>query len=100
MGYEIVWTPASREDMTDLLGYISRDSVENALSVIDRIERAVERLREFPLSGHYVHELPDEDVRELIVFDYRILYEFTTHVEILGVFHGSRLLSNAMKGRL
>jgi plasmid stabilization system protein ParE len=41
--------------------------------------------------GRKVPELDDEEVRELSLYSYRILYEIkTTHIDILAVIHKRR----------
>jgi plasmid stabilization system protein ParE len=50
----------------------------------------------FPDSGRVVPELPNSRFRELIVEDYRVIYEHGpagNTVRILAVRHGRRLLS-------
>jgi plasmid stabilization system protein ParE len=48
-------------------------------------------LDELPRMGRKVPELDDEEVRELSLYSYRILYEIkTTHIDILAVIHKRR----------
>ena len=54
---------------------------------------AVDRLNRFPKSGRIVPEINDPLIREIILGSYRIIYHVRKDlVEILMVFHGSRLL--------
>jgi toxin ParE1/3/4 len=90
---EISWTPKARADLDAACEYIARDSPRLAASFASRIETAVERLASFPHSGRVVPELERPDVRELIVYSYRIVYRLRGEdVEILTVHHGARLL--------
>jgi len=50
-------------------------------------------LAQFPRAGHKVREFDDEDVRELLVYSYRIIYRLNPdEVLIAAVIHGKRIL--------
>ena len=50
-------------------------------------------LAQFPNSGRKVPEFNDENVRELIVYSYRIIYRLMENeVVIAAVIHGKRIL--------
>ena len=101
MAYVIRWSEEARQDLRGILEYISQDSIQNALSVLEKIEGSVDRLAEFPLSGHRVFEYEDNRYREVIVFQYRIIYRFLgTEVEVIAVIHGARMLPDALDGRV
>ena len=61
----------------------------------ERIMATVEILKDFPESGGRVVELRREDVRELLVGDYRVIYRLKgRNVDILSVRHGHFLISS------
>jgi toxin ParE1/3/4 len=61
--------------------------------LIDQITSSADRLTEFPLSGRVVPEFNQEDVRELIVRNYRVVYQLIGEdIGIIRVHHGARLL--------
>jgi plasmid stabilization system protein ParE len=61
--------------------------------MVNRIKKAVGRLRRFPESGSWVPEWDRPDIREIFVGDYRIIYRIKPErVEILTVFQGARRL--------
>src|SRR5947209_1547262 len=94
----IQWTESARADLRAIYAYIARDSRVYARRHVNRIKRAVERIRRFPESGSVVEEWNRPDVREIFVGDYRIVYRFRTLViEILAVFHGARRLPGSSK---
>jgi len=50
-------------------------------------------LADFPLAGRKVPEFDDENIRELIAYSYRIIYQVAAdEVTIAAVIHGKRLL--------
>ncbi len=70
----IDWTDPAREDLDDLVRYISKDSPYYARLFAERILRATRRLTDFPDSGRIIPEAEDESLKEIIVQGYRIMY--------------------------
>jgi plasmid stabilization system protein ParE len=61
---------------------------------MQRIFDANERLAEFPESGRIVPEVGRSEVREVVVGEYRLMYQLLPEeVEVLTVIHGARLLN-------
>lgn len=59
----------------------------------DRAFHATDRLAELPRSGRIVPELEIENIREIILGNYRLIYRVREdQVQILTVHHGARLL--------
>jgi addiction module RelE/StbE family toxin len=89
----ILWSPQALLDVESIRDYISHDSARYAELVVRRLVKAVGRLEEFPRSGRIVPERNREDLREVIVKPYRIVYRLRPDlVEIVTVFRASRLL--------
>ena len=89
---EITWSPQAVKDVEAIRDYISRDSPRYGVLVAQRIVAVVERLGRFPESGRVVPEFGDPSLREVLWRDYRIVYRWSpTAVDIVTVFHGSRL---------
>jgi plasmid stabilization system protein ParE len=62
-------------------------------ALYQQIMARIYRLQDFPELGRIAPEVPDGNVRQLIVPPYRILYEFTDDtVTILNIVHGRSLL--------
>jgi toxin ParE1/3/4 len=99
---KLEWSAPAVEDLRNLHAYISRDSEHYAAAFIECLLDAAERLVDFPESGRRVPEMPTEDVRELIVQGYRIIYQLETgsRIVVLTVVHGRRDLTRLdIKGR-
>lgn len=89
----IIWTGSARNDLRSIFAYIARDSRVYAQRMVDRIKAKVERLAEFPMLGGCVQEWDRDDVREIVVGSYRVIYQLLgDHLKILGVIHGARQL--------
>jgi len=87
------WTLQAVDDLRSIRLFIERDSPRYARLVVERLFEAVTRLETFPSSGRVVPELGRPDVRELIVGEYRIVYQLEESVaQVVTVFRSSRLL--------
>ena len=92
---KIVWTDPAIRDLTNIHSYISRDSSVYADALVLEIFQFVDKLEQFPQSGRVVPELKEENTREIIVGNYRVIYDIVqSKVRILTVLHGARLFQN------
>jgi plasmid stabilization system protein ParE len=74
MAYKLIWSPASRDDLHDIVSFISRDSRQRAAAFGYRLMAEIEKLESFPESGRVVPEYRVTTIREIIVRSYRIVY--------------------------
>ncbi|MBP7552063.1 MAG: type II toxin-antitoxin system RelE/ParE family toxin [Spirochaetes bacterium] len=89
---KIKWSDYSIENLKEIYDYIAKDSKFYAKEFTRKIAMRVKILSEYPNSGRVVPENNDPYVREIIFKNYRIIYQFKSeHIEILTVFHGSKL---------
>lgn len=87
----IVWSKPAREDLRLIQQYIARDSKHYAARVIEDIVGKVETLKVFPRMGRVVPEIGEENIREISMYSYRILYEQVgDKIFIHGVIHKRR----------
>lgn len=87
----LIWSPQSIRDIESIREYIARDSPATADLVVRKIIAAVQRLIPFPKSGRMVPERQAEQIREVIVTPYRVVYRLRGEtVEIVTIFRGSR----------
>lgn len=93
------WTDQAADDLRAIRQFIERDSPRYGRLVAERLFDATQRLEDFPQSGRVVPELRRDDVREIILGEYRIVYRHTGEmVVILTVFRSSRLLPKPIPG--
>jgi toxin ParE1/3/4 len=88
----IRWSKAARGDLRQIHAYIARDSPTYARRFLDRIKAAVENIQLFPEAGARVPEWGRDDIREIFVGNYRVIYRLRDGVEIIAVIHGARQL--------
>jgi toxin ParE1/3/4 len=93
MAHRIGWSRRALSDIEGIAEYIAADSPTYARNVIKKIISQTRMLAQFPRSGRMVPEYDDENVRELIVYSYRIIYRLQEgEVVIAAVVHGRRSL--------
>lgn len=86
------WTEQAVSDLQAIRAFIERDSPRYGRLVAERLVEATSRIEQFPRSGRVVPDLQREDVREIIVGEYRIVYRLEPEAAVLiTVFRSSRL---------
>ncbi|MEI8206317.1 MAG: type II toxin-antitoxin system RelE/ParE family toxin [Kiritimatiellales bacterium] len=87
----VLWTAPAVSDLDSIREYIARDSEVYADSVLSEIFEVVDQLVVYAESGRVVPELNEKQTRELIVGNYRVMYDIQADtVRILTVLHGAR----------
>jgi plasmid stabilization system protein ParE len=95
MAKKIIWSPRSISNLEGICEYISQDSESYASFFAERIMSMVKSLPRFPYSGRMVPEYEDENLREKIYKNYRIVYRVKKDaIEIVTIAHGAMLLKD------
>lgn len=93
MAYQLIWSPAARDDLHYIVSFISRDSRQRAEAFAYRLIRGTDKLKSFPEVGRVVPEFDNQMLREIFVRAYRIVYRVDHEkklVEIARVWHAAR----------
>jgi toxin ParE1/3/4 len=93
MAYKLIWSPAARDDLHDIVIFIARDNSERAMSFGIELISQVNRLQSSPESGRVVPEYHHQLLREIIFRPYRIVYRVNHDrkvCEIARVWHSAR----------
>ncbi len=92
MGQRVVWSPEALDDVDAIASYIARDSAFYAATVVNRILEISRSLNQFPQLGRIVPELGQDDIRERLVYSYRLVYRVEQDtITVVAVIHGKRL---------
>ena|SRR5690554_4184878 len=101
--YNIKMTPKAAEDLDNIYQYISEElfATSSAASTLERIEKGIMGLREFPYSCNYVADeyLRNKGYRKLIVDNYIVFYlieEENDQVIIMRVLYGKQKYENLL----
>ncbi|MDP2223848.1 type II toxin-antitoxin system RelE/ParE family toxin [Nitrosomonas sp.] len=91
----VIWARQAVVDLRSIHDFIARDSRYYAKKVVHDIREIVDELNGLPKMGRIVPELNEEDVRELFLYSYRIIYEIKDEVIfVLAVVHQRRNLKD------
>jgi toxin ParE1/3/4 len=95
----------AESDLIDIYRYVARnDSVENAESLLDKLERTIIKLETMPLRGHFPPELERIGVleyREVFFKPYRIIYQvIKSNVYVHCILDGRRDLQDLLHQRV
>ena len=75
--YEIIWTNVAENDLINIVEYISVDSPQNALEILEKIRQKASSLYTLPERGRIVPELQGQGIfqyRELVIPPWRLMY--------------------------
>lgn len=90
---KIKWSDVAKSDLKGIIEYLYQDSPQYAEYLYERIFELIDNLKSFPKMGRQVPELNNPIIRELVLQNYRIVYQhFEDKIEIITISHGRRLL--------
>jgi addiction module RelE/StbE family toxin len=91
--FEIRYLPSARRDAIEILEYIQLDNPKAAVAEVDRFDKEIGKLADFPLLGKVPNNqrLSQLGYRILIVGNYLVFYVVhEKYVEIRRIIHGRR----------
>jgi len=91
----IIWSKKGLNDFHEHLLYIEKTSLQNAKQVAKIIMKKIDMLGNFPEMGRIVPEFAQKEIRELIVYQYRVVYRIKNldTLEIISIYHSKQLFS-------
>jgi plasmid stabilization system protein ParE len=97
MASQIRWSPRAASDFEEICKYIARDSHYYALLFAKKVNAIVKGIPQFPKAGRVVPEYKDENLREKIYKNYRIVYRLKGDiVEIVAISHSAKPLTDIL----
>jgi toxin ParE1/3/4 len=85
------WTEAATADLEEAATFIARDSPFYAMALVRAARAAAQSLKTLPERGRIVPEARSQEVRELSVKSYRLIYRVTPKaLWTLAFVHGAR----------
>ncbi len=101
MAFELSWSDDALTDIEAIANYIEKDSPVYAKAVVSKIFDKAEILSDFPELGRRVPELNQDNIREIFVYSYRLIYAVdNVTIVFLSVLHGKRLIENNTEKRM
>ena len=94
----VYWTDRAKARLKELESYIAQDSESAAKKVVKRLLIKSNQISLLPYSGRKVPEYGQDDIREMLVKPYRIIYRIRTdRIDVLTVMHYRQLLPSDTK---
>jgi len=95
MDYKVVWSPEAIEDLLSIAEYIERGSEFYARAVVIKILDISRSIKNIPSRGRVVPEVGDDNIRELFVYSYCVIYQIQeSEILIVAVIHGKQLFES------
>ncbi|MBI5664280.1 MAG: type II toxin-antitoxin system RelE/ParE family toxin [Nitrospirae bacterium] len=94
--YSIRYLPIAQRDLVGIIDYIKTDSPASAYKFLDRFDKAVVKLEDFPFMGQSPKDIRLQRLkyRILVIDSYLVFYVVKdTIVEIRRILHGKRRYS-------
>jgi plasmid stabilization system protein ParE len=96
---KLQWSETAVRDLIAIRRYIAEDKPVAAKTWIARLKSTAKNAGHSPWSGRIVPELSNENIREFIEGNYRIVYHVhADHVSIVTVFESHRLFPKTVDG--
>jgi plasmid stabilization system protein ParE len=90
---KIIWSPLAIDRASEIARYIAQDKPTAAEKWINTVFSKVEQLKSSPEIGRIVPEIRNDQFRELIYGNYRIVYRIEKEqISILTIRHGKQIL--------
>jgi addiction module RelE/StbE family toxin len=93
MGFKVIWTDEAVDDLRQLVAYISKDNPDAAVKLGEKLVQKSMLLVAHPRFGKIFRELGRDNIREMAVPPYRLIYEIDDDglkIFIRMVHHGAR----------
>lgn len=74
----VIWSIPAKQDLKKIYDYIARDSKYYAEKVSQDIVEKSDLLHKFPKIGRIVPEIGEVNIREVIFYSYRLIYEISS----------------------
>ncbi len=88
---KLTWSERAQADIFEIARYIGTDNRSAAAAWVKKVSDHAQLAREFPQAGRIVPEYSKDDLREVLMDNYRIVYLVSTEgIMIVTVFERHR----------
>lgn len=94
MAKKIRWSPKAADSFEEICNFIAKDSEYYTSIFANKINEIIKNIPLFPKAGRIVPEYQDENLREKIFQNYRIVYRIKgDFIEIVVISHSARQMN-------
>ena len=88
---KVRWSARAERDLVQIADYVALDDIDAAIEWSDKLRDRARRAASMPRAGRIVPESGRDDVREVFLHAYRIIYRIEpTRLVVLAVLEGHR----------
>ena len=92
---KLAWSARAKRDLVEIADYIAADNPDAAVSWTDRLRERARQAAAMPRAGRLVRKRLGEDVREVLLQSYRVVYRIEAkRIVVLTVFEGHRSVAS------
>jgi toxin ParE1/3/4 len=96
----VVWSREAFGALDEAADYVARDSFVAAVKLVDEALELAASLATLSERGRVVPEVGRDDVRELFLHKYRLIYEVTAEeIQVVAFLHGARDFDRWLRGK-
>lgn len=100
-GLEIRWSRKAILQVRKIAEYIEIDSPWQAERIAQLLYKLPESLIVNPKKGAIVPEFSDENIREIFLYNWRLVYRLRAgFIEVAAVVHGAQIMKISMLGKI
>jgi len=100
---KVLWTSTAKNDLEEIIEYISKDSIQIAIEKYEKIKEAAQQLSLYSEQGRIIPELADQNIRkyrEIIISPWRLMYKVEGNiVYVMAVIDGRRNIEDILLNR-
>lgn len=97
MALKIRWSPRAISNFEDVCNYITKDSEYYAALFAKKVNTIIKGIPQFPRAGRVVPEYGDENLREKIYENYRLVYRLKEEfIEIVAICHAAKQMDSIL----
>lgn len=90
---KLAWTLHAKKDLLEIGKFIAKDKTSAARRWIEKLRQRARMTKDVPLAGRKVPEIGRDEVREVFLRNYRIVYLVKKDaILVLTIFESHRLL--------
>jgi len=95
----VVWSDHAWSALDDILEFVAKDNPQAVPALLEQFLEKAEALGLFAERGRVVPEIGRDNIREVFLHRFRILYEVhEREVYIVGILHGARDFDRWVRG--
>ena len=102
--YKIIWTSIAKNDLKNIIEYISVNSPQNAIKILKKIKKKASNLYTLSERGRIVPELQGQGIsqyRELVIPPWRLIYRIDERkIYVLSVIDSRQNVEDILLNRL